>query len=370
MGNTNTPTSPNPPTSLVVEKVFKLNSLLESLNLVPSSVLNVVCKKEKDSDLMLIELIKRYDDSTREELEENDNLGEEKGLGIENPIIIGGNPLNFKIPCNLGHVHIGKAYLDLKSPINIMTRAQYNWIRREQLEPREDLESLGSISNFTGRIRGMHVFVENFTYVLDFVVVEDISSTIDPRLSQVVLVKPFVELFNMTYDLSLGIVKFTNGVDEISYKMPHNIEQYDSLSDMEREHLPSVYFRNEEDRREGVDYVMSKILGVYKECLELRPEYQTELKENGSGSEVSNKGGLTLYLMRKSPGVLRTFEWLLEEIHVTLAHLEKKRTRLQLSIQVEEDYCSQCMETALGLLATPSGLQGDGIRIIRDGVRL
>ncbi|GJZ94344.1 hypothetical protein Tco_0666547 [Tanacetum coccineum] len=32
--------------------------------------------------------------------------------------------------------------------------------------------------------------------------------------------------------------------------------------------------------------------------------------------------------------------WILEEIHVTWAHLEKKRTRIQLCIQVDEDYCS------------------------------
>nr|GEZ91702.1 retrotransposon Orf1 [Tanacetum cinerariifolium] len=90
----------------------------------------------------------------------------------------------------------------------------------------------------------MHAFVENFSYVLDFVIIEDISSAMDPRLSQVVLEKPFVELSNMTYDLSLGIVKFTSRAKEITYKMPHKIEQYDSLLDMEKEHTKSVYFRN------------------------------------------------------------------------------------------------------------------------------
>nr|GEV88139.1 retrovirus-related Pol polyprotein from transposon TNT 1-94 [Tanacetum cinerariifolium] len=62
----------------------------------------------------------------------------------------------------------------------------------------------------------------------------------------------------MTYDLLLGIVKFTNGADEIAYKMPHKIEQLDSLSDLEKEHTQSVYFRNEEDNRRGVGYVMNK----------------------------------------------------------------------------------------------------------------
>ncbi|GJR14032.1 MAK10-like protein [Tanacetum coccineum] len=145
-----------------------------------------------------------------------------------------GSPSNFKIPCNIGHVHIEKAYIDLNSPKNVMTRMQYNWIIRKQLKPREDPEGIRGISNFTGRIRGMHIFVGNFTYVSDFMIVEDISSIIDPRLSQVVLGKPFVEVSNMTHDSSVGVVKFTIRDDEIAYKMPHKIEQYNSLLNLEK----------------------------------------------------------------------------------------------------------------------------------------
>ncbi|GJU62540.1 hypothetical protein Tco_1244375 [Tanacetum coccineum] len=83
----------------------------------------------------------------------------------------------------------------------------------------------------------------------DFMIVEDISSIIDPRQSQVVLGKPFVEVSNMTYDSSIRVVKFTIGDNEIAYKIPHKIEQYNSLSDLEKEHTKSVYFRNEEDKR-------------------------------------------------------------------------------------------------------------------------
>ncbi|GJU26081.1 hypothetical protein Tco_1164702 [Tanacetum coccineum] len=166
-----------------------------------------------------------------------------------------------------------------------MTRMQYNWIMRKQLEPREDPESLRGINNFTRRVRGMHIFVGNFTYVSDFLIVEDISSFRDPSLSQVVLGKPFVKMSNMTYNSSLGLVKLTNGAEEIAYKMPHKIEQFNSLSDMEKQHKLSVYFRNEEDKKRGVDYVMNKILGFYKECLELGPGYLTGLEGSGRTSE-------------------------------------------------------------------------------------
>ncbi|GKB01535.1 hypothetical protein Tco_0829579, partial [Tanacetum coccineum] len=125
----------------------------------------------------------------------------------------------------------------------------------------------------------MHVFVENFTYIVDFMIIEDISSIIDPRLSQVVLGKPFVEISNMTHDPPEGVVRFTNKNNEVKYKMPYKIEQYDTLSNLEKERTKSVYLRNEEDKRRTVEYVMSKILGFYKECLELGPESLTGMDD-------------------------------------------------------------------------------------------
>ncbi|GJS36864.1 MAK10-like protein [Tanacetum coccineum] len=113
---------------------------------------------------------------------------------------------NLKIPCNIGHVHVEKAYIDLNSPLNIMTRMMYNWIMRRKLDPRENSDR--GVSNFMGRIKGMHVFVGNFTYVTDFMIVEDISSIIDPRLSQVVLGKPFIKISNITHDPLEGVVIF------------------------------------------------------------------------------------------------------------------------------------------------------------------
>nr|GEX75319.1 retrovirus-related Pol polyprotein from transposon TNT 1-94 [Tanacetum cinerariifolium] len=94
----------------------------------------------------------------------------------------------------------------------------------------------------------------NFTYVMDFIIIEDISPIIDPRLSQVVLEKPFVEISKLTHDPLEGVVRFTNGIDEITYEIPHKIEQYNSLSDLEKEHTKLVYLRNEEDKRRGVEW--------------------------------------------------------------------------------------------------------------------
>nr|GEY57577.1 MAK10-like protein [Tanacetum cinerariifolium] len=81
----------------------------------------------------------------------------------------------------------------------------YNSIMTTPLEHRKDSKSPSGIKNFTGRVRGMPIFIGNFKYASNFMIVEDISSVIDPRMSPVVLGKPFVELSNMTYDISLGV---------------------------------------------------------------------------------------------------------------------------------------------------------------------
>ncbi|GKA36259.1 MAK10-like protein [Tanacetum coccineum] len=248
MDNTNSP--PNVPPSFLNENVLKLNLILESLNLkTQSSYSRVVCKKANDSDVMLIELIKNNDDLSEEELDENaDVLGEEEFEGDHFEIFLIRSELAYH-KYLMRHVHVGRAYIDLDSPLNIMSRGCYNWIMTTPLEPRKDSKSPSGINNFTGRVRGMPIFVGNFTYALDFMIIEDISSDIDPRMSPAFLGKPFVELSNMTYDLSLGVVKFTKGVEEIAYKMPHKIKQYDSLSDRKKENMKSIYFRNEEDKR-------------------------------------------------------------------------------------------------------------------------
>nr|GEU46918.1 MAK10-like protein [Tanacetum cinerariifolium] len=250
----NPPTPPDPSVSFITKKVLKLNSFFESLGLVPqSSHTKLVCTKGDDGDIMFIKIVQKKDDSHKEEpkageqeveyfdvLPTRSELAYHKYLMcgpiplifLRNPIITKGCPSNLKIPCHNGYVHVKRAYIDLNSPLNMMTHMMYNWIMRIKLDPTEN--SNRGISNFTGRIKRTHVFVGNFTYITNFMIVEDISSIIDHRLSQVVLGRPFIEMSNMTHDPPEGVVRFTNGNNEVAYKMPHKIEQYNSLSNLKK----------------------------------------------------------------------------------------------------------------------------------------
>ncbi|GJS53689.1 hypothetical protein Tco_0627051 [Tanacetum coccineum] len=158
-------------TTIRIRKIREIDTLLESLNLTASPL-----KKDPSclkGDVGFVKLFKTYEigDVSEEELEEEEEVVEVDELGVE--------------------------YFD-KFP------TRDDWIMKRQLEPRIYPEDLRRIRNFTRRIRGMHIFVQNFTYIMEFLIVEDISSAIDPCLSQVVLGKPFVKVSNMTYDPSLG----------------------------------------------------------------------------------------------------------------------------------------------------------------------
>ncbi|GJU43883.1 hypothetical protein Tco_1201149 [Tanacetum coccineum] len=93
-----------------------------------------------------------------------------------------GSPNNIKISCMIGHIFKRHAYIDQESPINIMSRIQYNQIMTYGLRSRQKPSKPDEISNFVGRVKRIKVFIGSFTYECDFMILEDTSSIIDHHL--------------------------------------------------------------------------------------------------------------------------------------------------------------------------------------------
>ncbi|GJY71323.1 hypothetical protein Tco_0475026 [Tanacetum coccineum] len=119
-----------------------------------------------------------------------------------------GNLNNIKISCMIGQFLKEQAYIDLDSPINVMYRLNYYWIMSEGLKSRRKPSKPEKISNFIGRVKGLKVFIGNFTYECDFVIVEDTTSVIDHYLGGMVLGKPFVKESGLVYNKNEGTVTF------------------------------------------------------------------------------------------------------------------------------------------------------------------
>nr|GEU65168.1 reverse transcriptase domain-containing protein [Tanacetum cinerariifolium] len=151
-----------------------------------------------DSDVMLIKLIKDNEYPSNDKLNMDDDVGE---------VEFKGNHFD-----------------------NFPTRSELAYQKYLMHDPylfEIDPKSPSGLKNFMGRAKGMHIFIGNFTYVSDFMIIEYISSVIDPRVSYVILGKPFVELSAMTYDSSLGLNE-------------------------ENEDIKWIYLRTEEDKKKGV----------------------------------------------------------------------------------------------------------------------
>ncbi|GJU97529.1 hypothetical protein Tco_1326800 [Tanacetum coccineum] len=100
------------------------------------------------------------------------------------PKIKRGDPWSLKIPCVIGTVYTGHAYIDLQSPVNIMSR-------------------LGSI--------------------------------IDSGLSEVVLGQPFAHTSKLPYDESLGLIRFAQRDDDVVFRMPQRKKKLDLISSLEKD---------------------------------------------------------------------------------------------------------------------------------------
>ncbi|GJU33309.1 hypothetical protein Tco_1176898 [Tanacetum coccineum] len=92
-----------------------------------------------------------------------------------------------------GRKYIANAYIDLDSPMNVMSLSYYNEIRNQELK----FKGL----NFVGIGFDMHVFVRNMSYVMDFTILENVEANIGPSLSKVAFGKPFVEPTSEGHDL-------------------------------------------------------------------------------------------------------------------------------------------------------------------------
>ncbi|GJT60023.1 hypothetical protein Tco_1003556 [Tanacetum coccineum] len=107
------------------------------------------------------------------------------------------------------------AYRDPFLPMNIISRKAYNTIIIEGLE--------GTRKNLVSIIKDVYVFVGSFTYIMDFVVLEDIGEFIMSDMAEVLMGRRFRKITKLEYDVGKGLVSFTKIFDTYTYWMPRTI---------------------------------------------------------------------------------------------------------------------------------------------------
>ncbi|GJS17950.1 hypothetical protein Tco_0412422 [Tanacetum coccineum] len=107
--------------------------------------------------------------------------------------------------------------------------------------------------------------------LVDFMILEDLGSVIDGKLSEVVLGKPFVQASKLTYDESLGLIRFAHRDDEVVFRMPQRTKKLDLVSPLEKDKFEAFFVENIKIRKKGFKHVLEKRKGYYKSCMNLGP---------------------------------------------------------------------------------------------------
>ncbi|GKA00401.1 hypothetical protein Tco_0672951 [Tanacetum coccineum] len=103
------------------------------------------------------------------------------------------------------------AYLDPFLPMNIISRKAYNKIMVKGLER--------TGKNLVAIIKDVYVFVGSFTYITEFVVLEDIGEFIMSDMDEVLMGRPFRKITKLKYDVVKGLISFTKIFDTYTYRM-------------------------------------------------------------------------------------------------------------------------------------------------------
>ncbi|GKB66886.1 protein kinase-like domain, concanavalin A-like lectin/glucanase domain protein [Tanacetum coccineum] len=220
------------------------------------------------------------------------------------------SPNNIKISCMVGNIFKRHTYIDLGSPIDIMSRRQYNQIMTYGLRSRQKPSNPNKISNFVGRIRGLKIFIGSFAYECDFMILEDTTSIIDHHLGEMVIRRTFIKETGLVYNKGEGTVMFEQNDEKITFKMPHTMEIFrkTKLMGLSTDSIPP--FAHEENFGHGNMH--------YYQSLLIRDEYKQEGGDRRGirhlmrleKEMIDNKEEVTLYLMRRSLEVLRKFHWM------------------------------------------------------------
>ncbi|GKB44410.1 hypothetical protein Tco_0889352 [Tanacetum coccineum] len=173
----------------------------------------------------------------------------------------------------IGHKFTANAYIDVDLPMNIMSLAYYNSIRKN------GYEHMGR--NFIGLGRDMHVFIENMSYVMDFTILENIENNIDPSLSNVVFGRPFIEIACLAINRKYGLMTFTDGIKEITFKTPYKDPERSELSSEDHDLLSSRVILSEDDYDRGCRRPSDLEDRFYRDTIKLGPEYLTGIDDEG-----------------------------------------------------------------------------------------
>ncbi|GJT36661.1 hypothetical protein Tco_0927080 [Tanacetum coccineum] len=169
---------------------------------------------------------------------ESDNRDLDEKTMAMNQGVEKGDPSNLKIPCMIGRKFIANANINLDLPMNVMSLAYYNAIRNQGYEHS-----------------------------------------------------------GLTLDREKGLVTFTDGIKEVTFKTPYKDPEMDDLTSEGRDLFSSRVIFRDDDFRRGCERPSDLENGLYKDTDKLDSSYSWKIKR------LDIEGSFEAEVRRTSEGV-------------------------------------------------------------------
>ncbi|GKC83692.1 homeodomain-like protein [Tanacetum coccineum] len=175
------------------------------------------------------------------------------------------SPDNLQLSCKIGFVNFNP-YFEPQTPFNIMSRKAYNTIMNHEL--------MYSGINMVGLAKNLHVFIGNHQFLVDFIILENISEFVEKGLTEVLFGQPFKEQIGLVEDRGKGTLWFKIGNDKTIFHMPRAEKAFRKLTVKQHNSMGPLLKVSDEDKKKGIHKPEKKIKGFYRGCLSLGNEYK------------------------------------------------------------------------------------------------
>ncbi|PWA79808.1 hypothetical protein CTI12_AA201500 [Artemisia annua] len=177
------------------------------------------------------------------------------------------NPYTLQLTCKIGFADFHH-FVNICSPINLMSKESYNKIFKKVIE------YLGN--NFLGEVKNVSVFIGTYSFLVNFMIFDDVIEFVENGLEEIILGKPFQDLSGIQIDTLNGVVWHSNNNDVTIFKMPRVVENFKHWNRKQLSRAKLLLNISNKDKENGYNYPYQKIKDFYKGCLDLGDAYKKD----------------------------------------------------------------------------------------------
>ncbi|GJT37731.1 putative reverse transcriptase domain-containing protein [Tanacetum coccineum] len=171
---------------------------------------------------------------------------------------------NLKFSCMIGFEFTHVNFFPLLY-VNVMSKKFYNSIMKDKMMYKGD--------NVVGALMNVPIFVETFSVMTDFVVLEDLDAYRDEGMGDVIVGEPFLREVGIKARRFDGMITIYNGNDEVTYQMVRSHPRFKRHTNKQCNKIPPLLKVSEEDEMNGISHAYQKLKRFYKGVLNLGPDY-------------------------------------------------------------------------------------------------